>query len=263
MAAKRDTLLGLVFFGGLGLLGWATVTLTSLSLEPKPSVTVRFANALGLRTGDPVFVLGKRYGQVTEVSLDPVAGASPILVKLELDDEVELNDDSRIEIRAPSLLGGMQIDIDPGMSGNRAQPPFVGDARAGALDKLGEADLAGTLDSVKTLFDKLADPKGTVGALLETRDAFDDLSAALSSLRNIMASIESGEGTIGRLVSSRELAEDVSGAVRTLREIMEKIDRGDGLVAKLLNDPALAEDLGGALDDIHELTSNTISLAVT
>ena len=82
MAAKRDTLLGLVFFGGLGLLGWATVTLTSLSLEPKPSVTVRFANALGLRTGDPVFVLGKRYGQVTEVSLVSAhtkSGSSPVL----------------------------------------------------------------------------------------------------------------------------------------------------------------------------------------
>ena len=74
MSLQRDTLLGLVFFGGLGLLGWATVSLTSLSFEPKPQVVAYFDNAQGLRVGDPVFVLGTRIGQVGEVALSQESG---------------------------------------------------------------------------------------------------------------------------------------------------------------------------------------------
>ena len=44
MKIQQDTLLGMVFFGGLGLLGWATINLTSLSFEAKKEIVVYFDN---------------------------------------------------------------------------------------------------------------------------------------------------------------------------------------------------------------------------
>ena len=42
MQFQKDTVLGLVFFGRLGLVGWATLTLTSISslFEPPETLTV-------------------------------------------------------------------------------------------------------------------------------------------------------------------------------------------------------------------------------
>ena len=117
MALHRDTLLGLVFFGSMGLLGWATVSLTSLSFDPKPSKVVRFASASGLRKGDSVYVLGKRLGQVREVAWTPSTDQWPIRVELEFDRNVELHADASIVIRDSSLLGGHQVDITPGTTG--------------------------------------------------------------------------------------------------------------------------------------------------
>ena len=55
---RRDTLLGLVFFGTLGFLLWATVNLTDLSLNRVPPLEVYFPDAGGVEGGTNVMVLG-------------------------------------------------------------------------------------------------------------------------------------------------------------------------------------------------------------
>ena len=64
---QRDTLLGVMFFGTLGFLLWATVNLTDLSLASATPLNVWFPDAGGIRVGDPVLVLGKRIGKVMDV----------------------------------------------------------------------------------------------------------------------------------------------------------------------------------------------------
>ena len=110
MKLQSDTLLGLVFFGGLAGLGWATMNLSSLSFEEKQTEKVYFDNAFELRKGDPVFVLGKRIGQVTDVVLRP-AEIRPLEVELQFDLTVELGPAPRIEIRESSALGGRQVNM--------------------------------------------------------------------------------------------------------------------------------------------------------
>ncbi|MEM7202772.1 MAG: MlaD family protein [Planctomycetota bacterium] len=254
MALQRDTLLGLVFFGTLALVGWASLSLTSVSFEEKKALVVYFQNAQGLRTGDAVLVLGKRMGQVRGVSFEPAAGGSPIRVELELDEDVALAQDMRIEIRDASLLGGRQIEIDPGTSGPSPTEPLVGNVRPSPLDQLGEADLTGTLDSVRTFFDRLVDPQGSVGALLASRQVFDDLAGTLAGVRRVVAEVERGEGTLGRVIYSTEMADDLAGILQGLRSVSAKIDEGAGPLARLVNDEQLGADLAGAVADVKDLT---------
>ena len=70
--SKRDTVLGLVFFCGLALLLVATATLGKFSMGHQQDEVIYFPNAGGLRKGDPVLVLGTRYGQVVDIDMDPL-----------------------------------------------------------------------------------------------------------------------------------------------------------------------------------------------
>ena len=58
MRITRDTLLGLMFFVGLGLLILATVFLSELALGGTRQIPIQFDTAIGLKAGDPVNVVG-------------------------------------------------------------------------------------------------------------------------------------------------------------------------------------------------------------
>src|SRR5690349_19787309 len=136
---QRDTLLGLVFFGALGLLLWATISLTDLSLGRIKPLHVFFAEARGLRTGDSVQVLGKRIGKVGAVEWRKDRTELRIEVVLRLDEEVPLAADYKIEIQDSSVLGGKQVQIDPGLG--PPLPPGVelkGKALGNPLERVAE-----------------------------------------------------------------------------------------------------------------------------
>jgi len=259
MKMQRDTLLGLVFFGGLALVGWATVSLTSISFERQTGIVVYFDNAQGLREGDPVFVLGTRSGSVQEVGLSAEKGRPPIRVVLQLTRKLPpLTANRRIEVRQANLLGGSQVDIDPGTGTPvKIEPPYQGQHKLSALEALGDADLIGMVDSIKQFFATLNDPNGAVGALLASREPFDDLAAALKSARNTMEQIEKGDGLLARIIRDKQVADDVSTGLRELREVIHKVNDGEGLAARIVNDAEMAADVSGALDDIHEMTAST------
>ena len=72
---RRDTLLGLVFFGTLAFLLWATVNLTDMSLAGVPPLVVYFPDAGSAEAGTNVMVLGKKVGKVGSIDfLINVAG---------------------------------------------------------------------------------------------------------------------------------------------------------------------------------------------
>lgn len=256
---KRDTLLGLVFFGGLGLLIWATAELSNFSLHPKPTLDVYFTGAGGLRVGDPIFVRGVRSGKVQSVDYRPAYADNPILVRLELDEPITLHEDVLVTIVGASLLGGKQIEIDPGVapqvhSGDRL---LVGVNRATALDAMGDTlaglDLQGAVRSLRTFFDRLTDPNSSVGALLATREAYDDFAATLRALRQSVEAVEKGQGTLGKIIHNEQLGSDVAAIASELRQVIHKSNEGAGVVSLLLNDEQLAVDVAGSVGGVREL----------
>ena len=96
--AKRDTILGLVFFAGLTLLLVATATLGSFSLSELPEETIFFEDAGGIRKGDPVLVLGTRYGQVLNVGVDLSHPTHRIKMRVQFDGPMHFHSDAKFEI---------------------------------------------------------------------------------------------------------------------------------------------------------------------
>lgn len=77
-------------------------------------VSANFSKIGGIQSGDPVQISGVRVGQVASVTLDPKTYLAK--VTMELDNSVEIPDDSAATINSQSLLGGMALNIEPGAS---------------------------------------------------------------------------------------------------------------------------------------------------
>ena len=250
-------MLGLVFFGGLALLFWATAQLSSLSFTPKPSQEVWFAAASGLTKGDPVYVLGMRNGQVTNVEL--VEDQSPrIRVTVELDRPVQFRRDVSFKIVDANLLGGRQLDIDPGSS-NELLPEGtrqIGDDPRGLMESLGAADISGTVASIKNAFDRVQDPTGTLGALLHERTLYDELVGAATGLRETFDAVRNQRGAIGRAIHDPRIGEDLAMVLAQLRAFASTLNQSESVVGRLLRDAQLGDAIAATLLDIRDLVAD-------
>lgn len=265
---RQDLVLGLVFFASIALLMWATIELTGLSFLGEPQQRrVWFRHASGLREGDNVFVLGHRLGSVASIRYNGAAQSADerIEVVLRLDQPIEVRDGYHIEIEPGSLLGGVQIQIDPGEGGPTlaAETPLRGAVRVGGLDAVGElfaddqlgTDLKSIASGVRELVDGLQRGEGTLGALFKDRSAFDDLTATLRSARNSLQAIEAGEGSLGRMIYSAELADDLSATVAHARSVAADIDEGDSVLARLVGDAELGARMDRIVTQVEGVTS--------
>ena len=75
-------------------------------------VTANFSNASGLAPGTDVRLAGVKIGSVVDQSLDPVRYVA--VVRMSIDDSVELPTDSSVRIIPDGLLGGNFLEVTPG-----------------------------------------------------------------------------------------------------------------------------------------------------
>ena len=268
--SKRDTVLGVVFFLGLGLLLWSTFNLGSLSLQPVQTLVVRFANAGGLRDGDPVYVLGRRAGQVVSVvyAENPDRPDLRITVELRMHEPVQLKRSYEIKIKDANLLAGKSVDIDPGRPGD-AEPavaPLAGRTTGSPLDSLGEtfagednrANLSAALAAIRATFESATNPQGTIGALLKERLLHDRVLAAAENLDAILDSVRRGRGLFGRLTADDQLADDVAAAAHNIRAITDKVNQGTGPLGRLVDDQKMGQDLADFVADARLVGRNLV-----
>src|SRR5262245_11215324 len=111
---QRDTLLGIVFFGTMAFLLWATVNLTDMSFNKVPALLVYFDNGVGIRVGDPVLLLGKPVGKVSDIQVMKDRADNRVRLTLRVDEELGLTVAQKIEIQTSGALGGKQVFVDPG-----------------------------------------------------------------------------------------------------------------------------------------------------
>ena len=136
---RRDSLLGLVFFGTLAFLLWATINLTDMSMGKVPPLEVFFADAGGAQVGTSVLVLGKKVGKVGAIDVIYAREQNPVRMQLLLQEAVPLTDKMRIEVQDAGVLGGKQIFIDPGRGALwPADREMIGRLLKSAFDRIGE-----------------------------------------------------------------------------------------------------------------------------
>lgn len=267
--SRQDLVLGLVFFGSLALLMAATVVLTGLSFGAEPQERrVLFSNAAGLREGDSVFVLGHRMGSVTAIGLNPDARTAQerVVAELRLDEPVLLTDDYQVRIEQGSLLGGMQIALDPGDGGEvvPVEVPLRGRVRPSALEAVGDLfsddalgdDLRAILDGIRTAVERMNAGESTIGKLFGEATLYEEVLGAVRSARRSLETIESGEGAIGMLIHDPAVAGDLAATVGHARSVAAKIDGTEGLLGRVIGDPQLANDASRTIENVAAITTD-------
>jgi phospholipid/cholesterol/gamma-HCH transport system substrate-binding protein len=83
-------------------------------------LTAQFASIGGLTTGSDVKIGGVVVGHVTDEHLDPQTYAA--IVKLQIDNDIKIPDDTSAAISSDGLLGGNYVSLSPGGSTTNLAP---------------------------------------------------------------------------------------------------------------------------------------------
>jgi len=109
-----EIFVGLFMLLGFGCFGYLSIKLGDAQLfgTKRYSVQARFGSVSGLKLGASVSIAGVDVGKVTKISLDSLSYDA--LVKMEIDPDVELQEDSIASIRTAGMIGDRYISISPG-----------------------------------------------------------------------------------------------------------------------------------------------------
>ncbi len=274
----NNAVLGLFFVGVIAVLAWFTLFRSDFRMGGESGqATVWFADAGGLRSGDPVLVAGVRWGKVEQISYDATISDTVrrIQVELSLDAPVELFGDHKITITDATVLGGKNLAIEPGNPGaGTFAGEWMGTTRPDVLATLGsvlEENRVSLREAIVGLADvvrNVQDGKGVIGALItdeSLRQSMDEaivnIKETFGQLKETSQEINRGEGTVGRLIFDAALAQRIDNASASLeavladaREALAEAREGKGTIGALLADEAMADNLRSTLADTATVT---------
>ncbi len=268
MTPRRHLLLGLLFLAATGILSYYTLFKTDFSLfEERQSLTVTAEDARGLRAGAPVLYAGVRWGKIDSVAPDlDRPREERVKIDLSLDRPIRLFEDHRVTIESASVLGGVQLGIDPG---NRD----TGELSAGAdlrarsapdvLSSLGEvvdenrAALKNAITGIESAVASLNSGTGTFARLLNDETTANDLASAIENIdrtfentQALTADLRAGQGTMGKLLSDSKLHDDIEQLIAGLdgfaveaRQLLTDAREGEGVLSALVYDEEIAAGL--------------------
>jgi phospholipid/cholesterol/gamma-HCH transport system substrate-binding protein len=239
-------------------------------------------NASGIRKGDPVLMRGVNIGRILSFTILQ----QQVQMRLEIEGEYPVPKDSRIEIKASGLLGGMVADVIPGSSPQSASwgDTLPGGTGVGLFDKMDS--LADEADKVaKRVQGLLSDDmvKDMQGSARGTRESLESLQAILKEqrgeLRALSSSLKrSAEGlekvTTGPELQRTtkkvdELVTKLDGTLQTfdhssnsLDSILARMDRGEGTLGKLSKDETLYKNAAEATENLNKATVELNKLLV-
>lgn len=264
---QRDTFLGVVFFGTIGFLLWATINLTDGAASSAAPLKVYVPDASGLRIGDPVQVLGKRIGKVAAIDADWSRTENRIALTLRIEEPIPLTLTQKVEIQSTGVLGGKQVYIDPGigqewpkdreLTGSSAK-----DVMRAASDFFGGDGVIGhelkeLLIEARKFATSLNDSETTIGAMVKRRELYDEVLASAQSLRTIFNLIETGQGILGRAITDTNLRDDTLRIIHNFATVSDRLVSTDGTLGRLLNDRDMSTEFRSLVTDLSALTQGT------
>jgi phospholipid/cholesterol/gamma-HCH transport system substrate-binding protein len=239
-------------------------------------------NASGIRKGDPVLMRGVNIGRILSFTIQQ----QQVQMRLEIEGEYPVPKDSRVEIKASGLLGGMVADIVPGSSTQSATwgDTLPGGTGVGLFDKMDA--LAGEADKVaKRVQGLLSDEmvKDMQGSAAGARQSLDSLQAILKEqrgeLRALSASLKRSSEGLEKVTTGPELerttkridelvgkldgtAATFDKSAKSLDSILGRMDRGEGTLGKLSTDEALYKNVSEATANLNKATVELNKLLV-
>lgn len=279
----REAWVGLFVVAGIAATIILLAVMTDAALfRGRYIITTSVPNAGGIRKGDPVQMRGVNIGRIIGFGI----GQKDVDVRLEIEREYPIPKDSRVELKASGLLGGMVAEVVPGASAEKAAwgDRIPGASGIGLFDKMDT--LAGEADKVAVRVQNLLSDemmKNLQGSASDARKSLEGLQAILKEqrgeLRSLTASLNrSAEGLekvttgpeLDRIVKRvDQLAERLDGTVGTLdksskslESILARVDRGEGTLGKLSTDDTLYKNASEASANLNKATQELSKLLV-
>ena len=271
----REAWVGLFVVAGI----LATVVLLAVMTDAalfrgRYIVTTNVPNAGGIRKGDPVQMKGVAIGRIIGFSI----GQKDVDVRLEIEGEYKIPKDSRVEVKAAGLLGGMVAEVIPGSSPDKVAwgDRIAGASGIGLFDKMDT--LAVQADKVAVKVQNLLSDEtvkdlqsGAAGArqsleslqaiLKEQRGELKALSASLRRSAEGLEKVTTGPELDDTLKRVDKLVERLDGTVGTLdtsskslQSILGRMDRGEGTLGKLSTDDTLYKNASEATANLNKAT---------
>jgi len=114
----QETVVGIFVVVGLFAIAYMTVKLGNVGFlgENSYSLYAKFSTVTGLRTGNPVNMLGLEIGRVESFKMDQDNQVA--VVELKINNGIKIYDDAIASIKTEGLIGDKFISIDAGGSGD-------------------------------------------------------------------------------------------------------------------------------------------------
>jgi phospholipid/cholesterol/gamma-HCH transport system substrate-binding protein len=115
---SKETVVGIFVVIGLFCIAYMTVKLGNVGFigENTYSLIGKFTSVTGLRTGNPVNMLGLEIGRVEKFSMDQEN--QQVVVEFKINKGIEIFDDAIASIKTEGLIGDKYVAIDPGGGGD-------------------------------------------------------------------------------------------------------------------------------------------------
>jgi len=237
-------------------------------------VTTNVPNAGGIRKGDPVLMRGVNIGRIIGFGIRQ----KDVDVRLEIEGEYAIPKDSRVEVKASGLLGGMVAEVVPGASAERIRggDRIPGASGIGLFDKMDT--LAVEADKVAVKVQNLLSDetvRDLQGGASGARRSLESLQAILheqrGELRALSASLRRSAEGLEKVTTGPELdrtvkrvdrlVERLDGTLDTLdrssksvESILARMDRGEGTLGKLSTDDTLYKNASEATANLNKAT---------
>jgi phospholipid/cholesterol/gamma-HCH transport system substrate-binding protein len=271
----REVWVGLFVLAGLAAILITLAVMTDAALfRGRYIIVTSVPNASGIRKGDPVQMRGVNIGRIVGFDI----GASGVDIRLEIEGEYPISKDSKVEIKASGVFGGMVADIIPGASAQKVVwgDRIAGGTGVGLFDKMDQ--LAGEADKVaKRVQGLLSDDmvKDLQGSASGARTSLESLQAILKEqrgeLRGLSASLKRSAEGLERVTTGPELERTVKrvdelvgrldGTLTTLdrsskslESVLARMDRGEGTLGKLSTDDSLYQNASEATANLNKAT---------
>jgi phospholipid/cholesterol/gamma-HCH transport system substrate-binding protein len=259
--------------GAIGLTVTLALTAFTFALgglrifERSYTIEAVFASASGIEAGDPVRVAGVLVGSVAAVERQVQDGT--VLLRMHIDDGIEITDDAQASIRLRTLLGKKFVDLaDPGTgevlaAGGRIPVEQTTtstdvDTLLNAADPVVEQTDIGAINQVLGSFDTILEGRG--GELSTLVNDLDSLSGTLASRSGEIEQLIDAAARLGTALDGRRA--ELAGTVDGVSVVLDVLARRQSDLTALLtgvNDlsatltPLLDRnqaDLDAVLDDV-------------
>ena len=118
MSSVRETAVGLFVLLGLVCVSYLAVKLGKMEVFTGQGfeLSAHFDSVSGLRVGADVELAGVPVGRVVGISLDPDPMRNQAVVRLRLEKDLQLSDDSIASVRTSGLIGDKYVSLSRGGS---------------------------------------------------------------------------------------------------------------------------------------------------